>query len=228
MSEKSIIHLVSLITDNEFATAKLTNSGGKRSSYKCIFKESTAPRFFLLFPSVDILTGIDLSKPCAFISRDRDGRSLSFAASIVEKTNNRILEMVAKRAINPEDLREYFRVNISTNVVVSFQPGNYTSSHSSWELSGKVVDLSRSGVLTILPEECKNKESILIEIDLTAPVKTIYCIGHVVRIKRVRKDRWATAFHFDDISAKAVDDITTNCFAEQRKQLREKFEIATP
>jgi len=48
------------------------------------------------------------------------------------------------------------------------------------------------------------------------------------RIVRVRKDRWATAFHFDDISAKAVDDITTNCFAEQRKQLREKFEIATP
>lgn len=226
MSEESITRLVKSINDNESATVKLTNSGGKRTSSKCVFKESTAPQFFLLFPSDDTLADIDLSKTCPLISQNCDGETLSFAASIVKKTNDRILELVAKKAINPEDLREYFRVNISTNVTVSYESETKSSRRPGWELSGKVVDLSQTGVLTILPEECKNKSSILIEIDLTSPVKTIYTIGHVVRIRRIRKDRWVTAFHFDEISAKTIDDITVNCFAEQRKQLRENIETA--
>ena len=228
MSEKSITHLVKSITDNESAIVKLTTSTGQRTSCKCVFKESTAPGFFLLFPSPETISDVDLSKPCSFIGKNHYGQTLSFVANIVEKTNNRILELVAKRAIDPEGLREYFRVSLSTGITVSYMPATENSSQVEWELTGKVVDISQSGLLTILPEECKNTKSILIEIDLTEPCKTIYCIGHVTRIKRVRKDRWITAFHFDEISAKAVDDIAVNCLAEQRKQLREKIEIATP
>jgi len=226
MSEKNISHLVKSISDKESATVKLTGADGKRTSYECIFKESSPPGFFLLFPSAEILADIDLSKSCPFISKDREGHTLSFTTAIIERTSDRILEMVARRAINPEDLREYFRVNISTDITVSFQPETDNGSHLGWELSGEVVDLSRSGILTILPEECKNRNSILIEIDLTSPVKTIYCIGHIIRIKRVKKNRWLTSFHFDDISAKAIDDITVNCLAEQRRQLRENIATA--
>jgi len=223
MSEKSITHLVKSIADNESATITLTNLEGERICCECLYKESEAPRFFVVFPPLEIAVDIDSSKSCPFVGKDRNGQTLSFSADIVEKTNDRTLELIAKKAIDPADLREYFRVNLTTRITVSFEPESDATGLSPWELSGKVVDISQSGVLTILPEECKNRQSIFIEIDLTEPCKTIYCVGHVVRIRRIKKGRWLTAFHFDDISQRTIDDIAVNCFAEQRRQLRENI-----
>jgi c-di-GMP-binding flagellar brake protein YcgR len=225
MSEQDIKRLVKSIADNESATLTLTDSQGKRTSHRCIFKESEAPHFFIVLSSNESLPpDIDFSRSCAFVSKNKEGETVSFSTSVVERKNKKIIELTAKKSINPEDLREYFRVNLKTSITVSFQPENPDIKLAEWEITGEVVDISQSGVLAILSEECKVSNSLFIEIDLTEPVKTVYCIGHIVRKQRIRKNRWLTAFHFDEISQKTVDDIARNCFAEQRRQLRENIQ----
>ncbi|BCL61033.1 hypothetical protein DGMP_17260 [Desulfomarina profundi] len=227
MSETDIKRLVQSIADTEPATLTLTNSAGKRTSYKCIFKESEAPHFFIVLTEVESLpSDIDFTRSCAFVSKNKEGDTVSFSTSVIERKNDKIIELTAKKSINPEDLREYFRVNLKTSITVSFQPENPDSKLPEWEITGEVVDISQSGVLAILSEECTVNNSLFIEIDLTEPAKTVYCIGHIVRKQRMRKNRWLTAFHFDEISQKTVDDIARNCFAEQRRQLRENIQTA--
>ena len=223
MSEPDLTRLIKSILDNVPATIALTNQKGKRIRYNCTFKESEPPCFFLIFPPDQIPADVDVKKSAPFVGTDKNGDSVSFSASIIDQKNSKIYELVAKKSMNPEDLRENFRINLQTSITVSFDPEPGDATQESWELEGKVVDLSQSGVLTILPEECKNTKSIFLEIDLTEPRKTIGCIGHVIRVKRIKKNRWLTSFHFESISQEAVDNIATNCFAEQRRQLRENI-----
>ncbi len=226
MSEPDLTRLIKSIQDSAPATIALTTTKGKRTQFQCIFKESESPCFFLVFPSDQIPADVDFKKAAPFVGTDKNGDTVSFSASIIEQKNSRIYELVAKKTINPEDLRENFRVNIQTTITVSFDPEPGDNSQESWELDGKVLDLSQSGVLTVLPEECRNTESLFLEIDLTEPHKTIGVIGRLVRAKRIKKRRWLTSFHFEDISQEAVDNIATNCFAEQRRQLRENISIS--
>ena len=93
--------------------------------------------------------------------------------------------------------------------------------------AGETVDISQTGILTILTDECRAKKPVLIiELNLPNPAKIIICSGRVVRSKRLRHNRWLTSFHFDNISANAQDIIAKNCFAEQRRQLRENIQTA--
>jgi len=67
---------------------------------------------------------------------------------------------------------------------------------------------------------------MMMEINLPNPAETIICSASMVRIKRIRKNRWLTAFHFENLSARSRDIIAKNCFAEQRRQLRENIRTA--
>ena len=159
-------------------------------------------------------------------SHDAYGESVTFAAKIIQILNNRVVQLVAQKAIRPEDLREYFRVNIKVQIAVFYDPGKSDGDEHPLKLDGETVDISQTGVLTILSDECNIKKPVMIEIDLPNPAETIICSGSVIRSKRIRKNRWLTAFHFDNISARSREIIAKNCFAEQRRQLRENIQTA--
>lgn len=221
-----IITLVNSIPDRQQATVTLTNTAGGRIQVSCTFKESRAPSFFLLFPAGTLPEKIDTDRPCAMISRDAEGRNVSFAAKIVDIPNSRVIELIANKSIRPEDLREYFRVNIKAPVEVFYHPQNDDEDEEPMELGGETVDISQTGVLTILSKECKIYKPVTIELSLPNPPELVICSGRVVRSKRLPHNRWLTSFHFDNISSSARDIIAKNCFAEQRRQLRENIQTA--
>ncbi len=121
-----ILSIVNTIPDSQPAAVTLTDSTGKSVHLSCVFKESEAPSFFLLFPPGTIPENIEKMRPCMLASHDAYGESVTFAAKIVQILNNRVVELVAQKAIKPEDLREYFRVNIKVQIAVFYDPGKMT------------------------------------------------------------------------------------------------------
>ena len=124
--------------------------------------------------------------------------------------------------MSEQDLRQFFRVTLRTRMAIRFFPENPDSKQQEWEMTGETVDISQSGLLALLPAECRNSSGLDLEIALVNPGKKVFCSGHVVRSQRLKKDRWLISFHFDEISSSDRDTIAQNCFAEQRRQLRDK------
>jgi hypothetical protein len=221
-----LITLIDSIPDRQPAQVVLTNTGGKRIQAPGVFKVSTAPSFFLLFPVGTLPEKIDADRPCAMVSRDRRGKTVTFAAKIVDIPSTRVIELIADKSLRPEDLREYFRVNIKAPVEVFYDSQNDDEDEEAAELGGETVDISQTGVLAILTDECRSNKPVIIELKLPNPAELVTCSGRVVRSKRLRHNRWLTSFHFDNISSSAQDIIAKNCFAEQRRQLRENVQTA--
>ena len=218
-----IISLVNSIPDRQPASLTLTDPNGTRMQIPCIYKESAAPSFFLQFTPGALPENFSKDWRCALACQDTSDESITFSAKIVEHPNNLVIEMVAKKSIRPEDLREYFRVNLRMPVAIFYSP-DPDLDEAPLELRGETVDISQTGVLTILEDECTHTKPLGIEVDLPNPAETVICTAWVVRSKRIRQNRWLTSFHFDDISAKSRDIIAKNCFAEQRRQLRENIQ----
>jgi len=225
MSDQNIISRVKSISDGKDATITLTDTNGERKTFDCIFKESIAPSFFLLFSSDNLPRNIASDTQFPFTSIDDEGHTVSFSAEFSSAQNSRIIEFTAKKAVNLEDFRDFFRVNITVPINVTHSPIESSSQNDSWSLDGKTVDISQSGVLAFLPEECQDTSSLEIEISLPSPQRIVFCVGHAIRIKRVRKHKWLTALHFDQLSSDDRDIIAMNCLAEQRRQLRENIQI---
>lgn len=226
MGEENIQRLVKSIPDGKAASITLTNTEGARKKYNCVFKESIAPSFFLLLKDGTCPSDIDMDRQCLVESQDQDGTAVSFAAMISDKTRDRLFELEAKKSLRPEDLREFFRVNITTPITVSFMQAPGDTQTRTWEISGETVDLSQSGTLALFPKKCLNDGPLMLEITLPNPEKEVSCIAHVILKRQTRKGKWLTSFHFDNISTKDRDVITQNCFSQQRKQLRENIETA--
>jgi c-di-GMP-binding flagellar brake protein YcgR len=221
-----IITIVNAIPDGQTATVTLTDSSGQRRQFNCVFKESEAPSFYLLFSPGTIPEDIQKNWRCILVSNDSEGEPITFSAKIVEISNNRVIELEARKSIRPEDLREYFRVNLKMPIEIFHEPEKSDAEEESLELTGETVDISQTGVLSILSDECKITKPLSIELDLPNPAETIICSGRLIRSKRIRKNRWLTSFHFDNLSSSSRELIAKNCFSAQRQQLRENIQTS--
>ena len=226
-SSDDIYELVDSIADGQPASAVVYDTSGNEHKHECVFKVSEPPCFFLLFPSGALPTDLDQNRQCIFTGLDVKGRLLTFGGNILNYTNNRILELEGTKPFKPEELREYFRVDLRVPVKIVHQPTGETDLAGGWESEGETIDISQSGVLVMLSDECRSKREIRIEIQLNNPAKTVVLLGHMVRKNRVKKNRWLTSFQFDEISPADRDAIAMNCFAAQRKQLRENVKISS-
>ncbi len=221
-----IISIVSTIPDRQPVSVTLTDPDGRNRKVRCVFKESEAPGFFLLFSPGAMPEDIEEDWRCIVSSRTSSGEAVTFKAKIIQVQNTRVIELEGQKTLRPEDLREYFRVNLKSKVSVFYDPANGDPKEEPFELDGETVDISESGVLTILSNECRIKKSIMIELNLPNPNQVVICSGSVIRSKRITKSRWLTAFHFENISTHSREIIAKNCFSEQRRQLRENIRTA--
>ncbi|MBU1140842.1 MAG: PilZ domain-containing protein [Proteobacteria bacterium] len=223
--DSSITDIVKKIIDSASAEIDISTTEGQTIRLKCIYKESLAPNFFLVFPPKHLPSNIDISRHCP-ISIKGENVSLTITAKILHINGDRTLELIAKKSVDPSSLREYFRVDTRMPIKLTYEPGPAEDRSHYWMLKGETLDLSGSGVLAILPDQPKSNHRIQIEITLKHTKTTIECAAHVIRSKRLRRGHYQVAFHFDHVSSKHRDSIISNCLQEQRMQLRERIQTS--
>lgn len=215
----SPVDIIKKIQDSQLAEVNLPLSNGDSVQLKCIYKESIAPHFFLVFPPKQMPVNIDTSKSCLVVVKG-EGKSLSFKAGVETIKGDRILELFAQKTIDPVELRACYRADLRTTITASYEPGP-DEKGKGWSLSGETLDLSAGGALAIFPEEFKNRQRILLHIHIPHTDTEIQCASHVIRATKLRKERWKIALQFDNISQKESDIIVSCCLREQRRHLRE-------
>jgi len=218
----SLVDLIKNIRDSLPAEINLQLSKGGSVQLKCVYKESIAPNFFLVFPPKQLPTDIDTSKGCLVAIKGIE-QSITFKAGIEEIKGDRILELFAQKTIEPSSLRTYYRADLRTSISAAYEPGPEEMAQA-WSLSGETLDLSGGGTLALFPAEFPNKQRILVHIPLPHTDQEIHCVSHVVHMKRLRKERWQIALQFDNLSQKERDVIVSCCLGEQRRQLRERVQ----
>ena len=221
----AIDNIIESIEDGKKAMMKITVRGGSQSQFECIYKKEQAPYFSLVFPAGTLPEHIDerSNHPVAIL---RQPASLFLNATVVESRGDQTLYMVAAETLDPASLREYFRVNTSTEIVASYMTSTQEDSRRRWTICGQTQDLSGSGVLGIFDGEPRNRDNIHLEVFLPHNNTTINAVGHIIRKKRLRSGKWQVSFHFDTISQKHRDAVITFLLSEQRKQLRQNVRTA--
>lgn len=222
---ENITKAIKRIPDSESAEIDIRTKVGKTLRLKGVYKESDSPQFFLVFPPKKLPEDIDTEKLCP-ISIKTAKSSLTLSAKILSINGDRTLELLAKDTVKPESLREYFRVDTKIDIVASYTPKSEEERTGPWELTGKTLDISGSGILSILPEEPQSKHKIELTLTINNGKDSISCIGHVVRTKRLRRGKYQVAFHFDTMKPKERDAIISFCLQEQRSRLRNKVNTA--
>ena len=222
---ENIAKTISRIPDSESAEIDISTKNGQTFRLNCIYKESDAPEFFLVFPPKKLPEDIDTEKLCP-VSIKVEQKALTLSAQITSINGDRTLEMTAKDTVKPESLREYFRVDAKIPIVANYNPECIEGDSHSWTLEGQTLDMSGSGILTILPEEPQTKHKIELKLCINDGKNVVCCIGHIVRTKRLRKGKYQVAFHFDTMKPKERDTIISYCLQEQRNRLRDKVHTA--
>lgn len=221
----NIIDTIRRISDSEMAEIDLSTKNGQIVRLNCIFKESEAPSFFLVFPPKTLPEDIETSKSCPVAIKSKNV-AVTITAKIEAISGDRTLELHAQKQVNPESLREYFRVDSKVPIIADYHQESLDGKSQSWTLEGKTLDISGSGILTILPEEPLNKHKIELRLSLNSGHDVVSCTGHIIRTKRLRRGRYQVAFHFDCVKPKNRDAIISFCLQEQRNQLRDKVQTS--
>lgn len=220
----SLVDLIKKIQDSQPAEVNLQLREGGSVQLRCVYKESDAPNFFLVFPPKQLPTNLDTGKSCLVAIKGHE-QSITFKAGIEEIKGDRILELFAQKTIDPISLRTYYRADLRTPISATYEPGPEERAKP-WSFSGETLDLSGGGALAIFPNEFPNKQRILVHIPLpNTENKEIRCLAHVVLTQRLRKERWKIALQFDNLTQKERDFIVSCCLSEQRRQLREKVQM---
>ncbi|MBM9537391.1 PilZ domain-containing protein [Desulfobulbus alkaliphilus] len=197
---------------------------GKRDEvFRCdaLLVKKEAPGLELIFsPNAWQLDDLQLGANCP-LAVEHNGRHVNLIARLDGANGDRRLLFTAREPIAPETLRDFFRVGINTTIEAQYLAGPREINNRSWKISGTTIDLSGSGVLALFPEKPPSNKHIQLNITVPEEEQPIICLANVVRTYRVRKNRYQVAFHFENISAKARDQLISCCFQEQRRQLRE-------
>lgn len=220
----SLVDLIKKIQDSQAAEINMQLLDGSSVQLKCIYKESISPHFFLVFPPKQLPTNIDTNLSCLVVVKGEE-KAVPFQAGIETIKGDRILELYAQRPIDPTTMRTFYRADMRTTITASYKPGPEERARA-WSFVGETLDLSGGGALAIFPAEFQNKQHILLHINLPSTDKDIHCTAHVIRMTRLRKERWQIALQFDNLSQKEKDFIVSCCLSEQRRQLRERIQTA--
>ncbi len=222
MSE-AIWKTISRVPDSVSAEIDITTEAGQIIRLNSIYKESDSPEFFLVFPPKRLPEEIDRDKLCP-VSIKSNQSAITLLAKIVSIKGDRTLELLAQDTVKPESLREYFRVDTKVNITANYTPDSIDGEKRSWTLKGQTLDISGSGTLTLMAGPPQTFHKIDLQLDLDNGKNIVNCTAHVVRTKRLRRDKYQVAFHFDTLKPNHRDAIISFCLQEQRNRLRDKIQ----
>jgi hypothetical protein len=192
-----------------------------------LYQETAPPKFSLIFkPGMLPIEEIDIQRPC-IISIDMGGPAISLEAMIQQVVNRQTLQMIVRKGISHEQMREFFRVDAVTRVISkSFHTELFSDTNAPWSTEGQTVDISGSGILAIFDE--KPQADLQVRLEITIPTiepDTIKVLARQVRLQQLHDGRFEIAYHFDDITTEDRDKIIGSCLVIQRKMLRLKVQV---
>lgn len=197
------------------------------SKVQCLYETTEAPKFTLLFkPGSLPVDDLDSTKPC-IITIDMGGPTLTLEALIAKIVNPQTLMMTLQRSISHEQMREFFRVDTETSVVSkSLHDKAVKHKKEPWELHGRTIDLSGSGILAIFDERPPADHQVRLQITIPSDEpETVSLLAHQVRLQRLNDGSFEVAYHFDDITIEDRDKIIGCCLIIQRRMLRLKVQV---
>jgi hypothetical protein len=192
-----------------------------------VYQKSTPPRFNLLFKAGSLpLDAIDTQKPC-IVTVDMGGPSISVEAMISEIADSQQLNMIVRKSMSHEQMREFFRVDATASVISSsFHPEFFGEEGTPWSMTGSTIDISGSGILASFTTPPPQDSQTRLEISLpTTRPETISVIAHPVRTQKISENHYDVAYHFDDITTEDRDKIIGCCLLIQRRLLRLKVKV---
>ncbi len=198
-----------------------------KERFNCLYLKTTPPQFSLQFTPGNLpVHKLDTHRKCTVLF-DIGGQSVSLSADIDKINASNTLELSGQELINHEQLREYFRVDVTTPIVVSsLLPDDLADEEELLRLTGKTIDVSGSGLLCRFPAPLEVNKQIRIELVLpTADQQVVQAIGNVVRCKQIAKNTYHVAIFIDTIDPEMRDKVMASCFDVQRKQLRLKVQL---
>ena len=207
------------IEDGTSARLRLTLNNGEPAQLECTFKTTIPPHFSLLFPPKSLAEEIEVNQTYS-IEIVSEKSPILFMASVESFEDNNSVLLRATELTGPDSLRELPRVTLSTTILASSDPASGTI-ESAWEISGSTIDLSETGVLCIFPIELEDNSTIQVRIELPSIAKHVECAAHVVRTRKLRKERYQTALRFDNMTKENSESLMAACIQEQRNLLRQ-------
>lgn len=192
-----------------------------------VYQQTTPPHFTLIFkPGMIPVDDIDLNQPC-IIAIDLGGPTVSLEAMIEQVDDPQTLQMVVRKSISHEQMREFFRVDAVTMVISrSFQTQFTNNDSEPWAIQGETIDISGSGLLAVFTTLPPTDKQVTLEITIpSVEPETIKVVAHPVRTHRLKDNRYEVAYHFDDISVEDRDKIIGCCLVLQRKLLRLRYQM---
>jgi len=199
----------------------------EKKRLSCVYQKMQPPAFQLLFvPGVLPTDEIDSNRKAAVLL-DIRGKSISLSADIQKIVNEQTLHLVAQDVINHEQLRDFFRVDVSAPLIA--RPAvstNILSSEEEWSLNGETIDVSGSGLLALFNHPIDQDKPVRVDLILpSGDAAIVETVAHVVRSKKISDNQYQVALHFDDIAQEDRDRIMACCFEIQRKHLRLKVQV---
>ncbi len=222
----TIDKLFSLLKTGKNARLTLPTTGSdKQTHIVCVYQQETHPEFSLIIPPSALpLDDIDRTRNTTVLF-DIGGKNITVGAELKEIINERAFRFIAREIISHEQLRNYFRVDVSAPLIANLAllEGH---DNDSWSISGETLDVSGSGILAIFPQALELKKNVLVKLILpTGSPEPIKVIAEVVRTRAITDDQHHTALHFTQIEPEDRDKIMACCFEIQRKHLRLKVQI---
>ncbi len=193
----------------------------------CILHKKEKPYFNLIFlKGVLPLKQLD-QKAAIIITLDIAGQLVSLEANILEIVNDQTLRMIARKSINHEQMREYFRVDCTLPIQLkSTIPEEFEDPDEKWKITGTTVDLSGSGLRASFTSPPPENTQVRMDLALPTAVPSIVnLVASPVRISQLTEKLWDAAYHFDDVTDEDRDIIIGCCLVAQRRLLRLKVQI---
>ncbi len=201
----------------------------KNNRYRvnCILQKDTPPHFSLTFKIGELPHELINTEKSCLVNIDMGGTTLSLEGEIVEIIGMQTLRMMVTKTIDHEQLREFFRVDATTQVISkSFQPKVSKRQDNSWSIKGTTVDISGSGILATFPTRPPMDQQVRLEIVLPKDEgQIIKVLARPIRTEKIREDCYEVAYHFDEIESEDRDLIIGNCLVIQRQLLRMKVQV---
>jgi len=200
----------------------------ERYRASCIYQREEYPHFSLNFKVGELPSEyIDL-KQTSVINVDLGGQSVSVEAVIKELSGPQTLKMVVQKTINHEQLRDFFRVDATTQVISKAFHPKISSQINDEEFSfnGTTIDISGSGLLASFTELPPMDKKVKLEITLpNDDKKIITALARPIRSQQISENQYDVAYHFEEIESEDRDLIIGSCLVIQRQLLRMKVQV---
>ncbi len=194
----------------------------------CVYQPAELPSFSLLFSpgTLPPTEKIDTDRNC-ILNIDMGGPTVSIEARIKAIPNDQTLEMTAFKTITSEQMRDFFRVDAITEVMVKPLNFNYFSDNKKDRtVRGQTIDISGSGILAIFQTPPEGKEPVTLEMTLpNSGQDKISAIAAPVRFQELDDGTSEIAYEFLEISDENQDSIIGCCLEIQRKLLQLKVRV---